>query len=227
MRPGAVQIAGVHDADEAAMLAACGVDLVGIPLRLDHHAEDLSDDAARDVVAATPGVEWVLITYLTSPDEITALAHRIGAGWVQLHGPVEPDAVAALRRRAPALRLAKSLVVRGDDLASLERLAERHTPFVDAFLTDTFDPRTGASGATGRVHDWSISRALATRLARPLVLAGGLTPDNVGDAIRAVGPAAVDAHTGVEGLDGRKDRTLVARFVAEARAAFAQRARGT
>jgi len=218
---GAVQVAGVHDVAEAEALVACGVDFVGLPLRLAHHAEDCSDAEVARVVAALRGrAQTVLITYLAEPAEIAALARRLGVGWVQLHGAVEPGEVAILRALAPELGLAKSLVVRGQDLdARLDEMRE-HAPHVDAFLTDSFDPGTGAEGATGRTHDWSISRALAEQAPRPLVLAGGLTPENVADAVRAVRPAAVDVHTGVEGPDGRKDPERVARFVAAARAAL-------
>jgi phosphoribosylanthranilate isomerase len=125
-----------------------------------------------------------------------------------------------VRELCPELELARSLVVRGDDVASLEREMLTYAPHVDAFLTDTFDPATGAEGATGKTHDWAISRMLARASPHPLVLAGGLNPENVREAIRTVRPAAVDAHTGVEGPDGRKDAERVARFVAEARAGF-------
>jgi phosphoribosylanthranilate isomerase len=227
MRPGAIQVAGIHDAEEAALLVECGVDFLGFPLGLERHREDCTDAEAAGIVAGLRGrVEAVLITYLREPDAIADLARRIGAGWAQLHGDIAPDAVARLRETAPELRLCKSLVVRGHDPAGLEEALWRYTPWVDAFLTDTFDPATGASGATGKVHDWRVSRALADCSTRSLVLAGGLTPENVARAIRAVRPAAVDAHTGVEGPDGRKQRDRVARFVAEARAAFAEVPRG-
>jgi phosphoribosylanthranilate isomerase len=224
MRRGAVQVAGISDVEEALLLVGCGVEYLGFPLRLDHHAEDCSEAEAADIVAAVGGrAQSVLITYEIRPAEIAALARFLDVSWVQLHAPLSPDAVASLRERAPELRVMKSLVVRGADPGALERELEAHAPHVDAFLTDTFDPATGASGATGRTHDWAISRALAERSPRPLVLAGGLGPDNVRRAVLEVGPAAVDVHTGVEGPGGRKDEDLVRRFVAEARAAFAAR----
>ena len=222
MRAGAVQIAGVHDVEEAELLLACGVDFIGLPKRLSTNPEDCSDEEAARIVAAVGGrAETVLITYLLAADEIARLATLLGVGWVQLHGRVSPEVPAALRQQAPALRIAKSLVVRGDDRERLETEMNAFGPVVDAFLTDTFDPETGAEGATGRTHDWEISRALAARAPRPLVLAGGLTPGNVADGIRRVRPAAVDSHTGVEGPDGRKSEVLVRRFVEEARGAFA------
>jgi phosphoribosylanthranilate isomerase len=93
---------------------------------------------------------------------------------------------------------------------------------VEAFITDTFNPSTGASGATGLTHDWEVSREIVRVSPRPVILAGGLTPDNVGAAIRAVSPAGVDCHTGVEGADGRKNERLVRRFVEEANRAFSE-----
>lgn len=88
------------------------------------------------------------------------------------------------------------------------------------FITDTFAPETGASGATGRTHDWLVSRRLVTLSERPVILAGGLTPGNVRRAILEVQPAGVDVHTGVEDTSGRKSGEKVTAFVAEARAGF-------
>jgi phosphoribosylanthranilate isomerase len=223
MRQGAVQIAGVADADEARLLVDCGVDFLGFPLRLDFHREDCSEEQAARIVATLPArVAAVLITYLSEPREVAALARALGVRWVQLHANIEPEQVAELRGIAPQLSLAKSLVVRGSDATVLRAAVGHYAPLVDAFLTDSFDPATGATGATGRTHDWRVSAELAAHSPLPLVLAGGLTPGNVRRAILAVGPAAVDAHTGVEGPDGRKRPELVSRFVAEARAGFAR-----
>jgi phosphoribosylanthranilate isomerase len=222
MRQGAVQIAGIADEDEARLLVDCGVDFLGFPFRLAFHREDCSEDEAARIVAVLPEpVEAVLITYLAEPREVAALARTLGVRWVQLHGNIEPEQVAALRGIAPQLSLAKSLIVHGSDAAGLRAAVGHYAPLVEAFVTDSFDPATGATGATGKTHDWTVSAELASHSPRPLVLAGGLTPRNVRSAILAVGPAAVDAHTGVEGPDGRKSRALVSRFVAEARAGFA------
>ena len=99
-------------------------------------------------------------------------------------------------------------------------LAVELAPLVDGFITDTYSPETGASGATGRTHDWAVSRRLVQLSPKPVILAGGLTPANVRQAIAAVRPAGVDVHTGVEDASGRKDRDKVLAFVAEAKAGF-------
>ncbi|MCU0254017.1 MAG: phosphoribosylanthranilate isomerase [Acidobacteria bacterium] len=189
-------------------------------MRLPVHSEDCDAHAAAALVARLPvGVEPVLITYLEAAREIASLAREIGAHAVQLHGVVAPDEVAELRRLAPQLGIWAALVVGAASESALRQRQERLAPLVDAFVTDSFDPRTGARGATGLTHDWRVSARLAKGSTRPLVLAGGLTPENVGAAIAAVRPAGVDAHTGVEDGAGRKDPARVRAFVAAARAA--------
>lgn len=217
-----IQVAGVIDRDEAELLVACGVTHLGFPFRLPVHREDLSERAAAEIIAALPGsVHAVLITYLDKAAEIASLAGELGVSWVQLHGSVEPVELERLRSEHPALTIIKSLVVRAGDPAGMDAEVERYEPWVDAFITDTFDPETGASGATGKVHDWDVDRRIVARSRRPVIAAGGLRPSNVRDVIRTVRPAGVDVHTGVEGPDGRKRRELVEAFVAEARRGFA------
>jgi phosphoribosylanthranilate isomerase len=139
---------------------------------------------------------------------------------VQLHGAIYIDELEKLKDIAPELLVIKSLVVGLHTQAELASMVEHFSGSVDAFITDTYDPATGASGATGKVHDWSISRRLVELAKRPVILAGGLGPDNVRRAIVEVKPAGVDTHSGVEGDDGRKCRDKVERFMAEARTGF-------
>jgi phosphoribosylanthranilate isomerase len=130
------------------------------------------------------------------------------------------DELQRLRSLRPDLAIIKSLVIgrygRGDLIETVATMG----PHVDAFITDTFDPVTGASGATGKTHDWSISREIIEASQQPVILAGGLTPLNIKDAIREVRPAGVDVHTGVEDASGRKDPALIETFLAEAKAGF-------
>jgi phosphoribosylanthranilate isomerase len=218
-----IQAAGARSAEEALMLAACGVTHVGLPLRLDHHAPDVTEEQAQGIVTALDGrCRTVLITYQTDAADTLLLCRFLGVSGVQLHGRMPVSEVRRLRGAAPSLFVIKSLVIGRVAEDELMAEAREHAPVVDAFLTDTFDPGTGASGATGKAHDWDISRRLARELPRPLILAGGLNPGNVGAAIAAVRPAGVDAHTGLEDARGAKDEAKVRRFVAEARAAWAE-----
>ena len=210
------------DAPEAEMLQQCGVRYLGFPLRLAIHREDLTEDEAGAIIKSlAPPVFGVLITYLDEARQIAAFCHALGARIVQLHGDIDRSELERLKALDPELTVIKSLVIGKRDDQALEAMASNLSPLVDAFITDTFDPKTGASGATGKTHDWRVSRRLAELADRPVILAGGLTPGNVKRAILEVEPAGVDAHTGVEDSSGRKSREKVQRFLSEAKEAFA------
>jgi phosphoribosylanthranilate isomerase len=216
-----VQIAGVIDAAEAQMLRQCGVRYLGFPLRLPVHREDLIEQEAAAIIRRlTPPVFGVLITYLREAAEIAALCHALGARIVQLHGDIHREELKRLKALDPSLTVIKSLVVGMRGAKALEGTLRELSRFVDAFITDTFDPKTGASGATGKTHDWRVSRRLVELADRPVILAGGLTPANVKSAILEVRPAGVDSHTGVEDYTGRKSREKVEKFLSEANEAF-------
>jgi phosphoribosylanthranilate isomerase len=216
-----IQIAGIIDREEAQLLLNAGVDWLGFPLRLPLHREDISEeDAAKIIATLKPPAVGVLISYLNRAENILDLCRKLGTIRVQLHGDISISQLQKLKTSAPELFVIKSLIVRGDNFPQLAEQVSRFGNIVDAFITDTHDPATGADGATGKTHDWNISRRLVEISSRPLILAGGLTPQNVRRAILQVRPAGVDAHTGVENAAGRKDPARVEKFVAETRAGF-------
>ncbi|CCQ13973.1 N-(5'-phosphoribosyl)anthranilate isomerase [Rhodococcus sp. AW25M09] len=218
-----VQVAGIIDEAEAQMLCNAGVDWLGFPLRLPSGKDDITElDAAKAIAGLPAPHQGVLISYLTDAAEVAGFCRELGVRAVQLHGDVEDEQLRILKDIAPELYVLKSLVVRSDNAKELLAQVDRTADVVDMFITDTFDPRTGAKGATGLLHDWSVSAELVERSPKPLMMAGGLSPDNVADAIRQVRPAAVDAHSLLEGADGRKDAVKVRDFVTRARDAFAE-----
>jgi phosphoribosylanthranilate isomerase len=216
-----IQIAGIHELKEAKVCLQAGVRRLGFPLKLTLHKEDCTIEEAREICLALPDeVEKVVITYLDGAEEIVTLCRRVGVNNVQVHGNIELRELLRLKRIFPSLTVMKSLVVNFWNREALLDMVCRMAPLVDAFITDTYDPESGASGATGKTHDWSVSRAIVERSSKPVYLAGGLNPDNVGPAIRAVRPWGVDCHTGVEGQNGRKDLPLLRDFVLQANCAF-------
>ena len=216
-----IQIAGIRDEAEARTLVASGVHRLGFPIGLDVHEEDMPEDEAAEVIEGLRiGPQAWLITYRHEPRAVAAMYRRLGCAGVQLHGDAGPDAVRRLKALCPDLQVVKGLVVREGNLAELEGRVRALAAHVDGFITDTFDPTSGASGATGKTHDWSVSRRLVELSPRPVILAGGLTPENVARAIETVRPAGVDVHTGVEDGTGRKDPARVRAFVSNASTAF-------
>ncbi len=213
-----IQVAGVFDSAEAGLIAAAGATHLGLPLRLPVNVPDTTEEQARMIVANLPAsLVPVLITYLEQADDIIDLCQFLACQTVQLHGPVATGELRRLRQRRPGLTVFKSLVVGEPSESRLEACLDACLPWVDAFITDTFNPRTGASGATGQTHDWEISRRLVERSPKPVILAGGLTPANLRQAIATARPAGVDVHTGVENASGRKDEQRLREFVHLAR----------
>jgi phosphoribosylanthranilate isomerase len=187
------------------------------------HREDLTEAEAADILRSLrPPARGVVITYLNEAGAIADFCRALGARTVQLHGDISRAELERLRELDPGLTIIKSLVVGRHAVSVLERLTVELAPLVDGFITDTYAPETGASGATGRTHDWAISHRLVKLSPKPVILAGGLTPANVRQAIAAARPAGVDVHTGVEDASGRKDREKVLAFGAEARAGFGE-----
>ncbi|MCX5842655.1 MAG: phosphoribosylanthranilate isomerase [Deltaproteobacteria bacterium] len=218
---GIIQIAAVMDQEEADVLVKSGVHQLGFPFGLSVHREDISENAAAAIIRSLmPLASAVLITYASEAEKILELCKRIGTTKVQLHGYISVEEILRLNSRAPDLTVIKSLIVKENNCAELENCVLSFSPYVDGFITDTYDPATGACGATGKTHNWDISRRLADISPKPVMLAGGLNPGNVHRAIVHVRPAGVDAHTGVEGPHGRKDPDLVRAFVREAAKAF-------
>jgi len=217
-----IQIAGVIDLAEAELLVSCGVTQLGFPLRLPVNREDLTEAEAARIIQTLPGhVTGILITYLDEAHDIERLCRTLGTSTVQLHGDISHEALAELKSVAPDISVIKSLIVREDNPAGLIKTAEEYGSSIDAFMLDSYDPATGACGATGRTHDWAISRAVVEAAERPVILAGGLSPGNVLEAVKTVKPAGVDVHTGVEDKHGRKTRRRVEAFISEAREGFA------
>lgn len=216
-----IQVAGIRDQAEAELLVKSGVDFLGFPLRLPVHHEDLGEEAASTIIRnLEPPAQGVLITYLHRAHDILDLLSFLGASIVQVHGDIEVTELRRMKQYQPDLTIIKSVVVGQHPVEELLATLGRTASYVDAYITDTFDPETGALGATGKTHDWGVSREVVRQSLRPVVLAGGLEPGNVRDAILKVRPAGVDAHTGVEDLSGRKSEQRVKKFVSEAREAF-------
>jgi phosphoribosylanthranilate isomerase len=216
-----IQIAGVSNDAEAKLILDCGINLLGFPLRLPVNKEDLTElEAAKIIKSLKPPNHGIVITYLKKADDIVKFCKELGCSIIQLHGPIEVSELKKLKSIFPELVVIKSLVTGKYSVEELKTIIDEQYEFVDAFITDTYNPATGATGATGLLHDWNISKELVQYSSKPVILAGGLTHENVYDAIITVKPAGVDSHTGVENLNSEKDRNKVEMFYKESMRAF-------
>ena len=218
-----IQVAGIIDREEAELILDLGIEWLGFPLRLPSGKDDISENDATSIIKNLSEPQTgVLISYMVDAEEVSGFCSELGVKAVQLHGDISVEELQKLRQLRPDLYILKSLVVKEDNAEELLQLVDEMADYVDMFITDTFDPKTGAKGATGLTHNWDVSAELVRRSPKPLMMAGGLSPENVADAIRKVKPAAIDAHTGLEGANGRKDKDKIEKFIREAQQAFAE-----
>ena len=168
--------------------------------------------AAERIAATLRRRAEICGVFVNAPlDEVAAVADGVGLTMVQLHGDEGPAYCAEVARRTGAKVMKAARVRTGADIAGLERF---HT---DLHLLDAH--LAGHYGGTGETFDWDLVRR--RRSAVPLVLSGGLTPGNVGAAVAATRPFAVDTASGTEARPGVKDPEKVRAFVAAAQAAAA------
>lgn len=215
--PVRVQIAGVSDVEEALFAERAGADALGFTLRLPTGVHDgLTEHKARSIIQVLPPfVQSVLITYVDNAREAIDLCRFLAVGALQLHGEFPTDELPMLRAALPHLKILRAVHVTGPEAREKAKEFERR---VDAIILDTYDPQSGRGGATGKTHDWEISRQMVASIRTPIILAGGLTPDNVARAIETVRPWGVDVHTGVEDPDGTRNLARLRLFVERAKA---------
>lgn len=217
-----VQIYTAQTTEEALALAELGVDHVGLtPSQLGLPGEiDVATASAAS--AALRGVATsVALSVSADLDEIVAMAQAVRPDILHLcglPGDVPPEAVQRLRRMIPHQRIMQAIAVTGP--AAVEE-AIAYAKVSDCLILDSHTEDVAGVGAAGFVHDWTISAEIVRAVDVPVILAGGLSPDNVVAAIQAVRPWGVDSLTLTNRfLDGRrfvKDLDLVASFVAHAK----------
>ncbi len=197
MTPPRIKICGITNLDDARLAVELGADMLGFIF----YAK--SPRAVSPIVVAqicrAVTVEKVGVFVNETEVNIRRIAEECGLTALQFHGDEPPS----FCRQFPLKRI-KAIRVRNE--TSLQQVAEYD---VDALLLDTYTDNQ--RGGTGMTFDWSLA-VKAKSLGKPIILSGGLTPDNVCDAIRIVQPFAVDVASGVEGEPGRKDPTKLRRF---------------
>ena len=198
-----VKICGITNLDDALMAVEAGADALGFVFFRGSSRFIAPENAAAIISRLPPFVQTIGLFVNEESTTVNSVADHCGLDIVQLHGEESPDYCQTIRRR-----IIKAFRVK--DASSLVAMPEYH---VAGFLLDAWSP--AAHGGTGTTFNWDIALQAAT--SRSIILAGGLTPDNIAEAVVAVCPYAVDVSSGVESAPGRKDAGLVRAFVAAAK----------
>ena len=187
----------ILDVAEAELALAHGAAAVGLVSRMPSGPGVIDEAMIAEVARAMAGrVATFLLTAETQAPAILEQIERLSPHTVQLVDAVAPAEIAAVRRGAPAVEIVSVIHVAGPDSVPEAVEAAAHA---DALLLDSGNPTSAVKelGGTGRVHDWSLSRAIVDAVRVPVWLAGGLDPENVTEAIEQVRPAGVDLCSGL------------------------------
>lgn len=199
-----VKICGITNLDDALMAVDAGADALGF-MFYESSLRNVSPKVVAEIIRQLPPFVGRVGVFVNAPEEsVRRTATDCGLDTLQLHGDESPE----FCRKFDPLKVYKA--VRIQDIHSLQVLPDFKT---DAWLLDSFVP--GKPGGTGATFNWALA-VEAKKLGRPIILAGGLTPENVGEAVVTVKPYAVDVSSGVEASPGKKDRGKVRAFISTA-----------
>lgn len=194
-----IKICGITNFEDAMMAVEAGADALGFVF-FRGSSRFISSENAEDIICRLPPfVQTVGLFVNEELATVNRVADQCGLNLVQLHGEESPDYCAAVTRR-----IIKAFRVK--DASSLGEMANYH---VAACLLDAWSP--AAHGGTGKTFNWEIAASAAA--SQCVILAGGLTPENVAGAIASVRPYAVDVSSGVECAPGRKDTLKLHQFI--------------
>lgn len=210
-----VKICGTATFADLDCAVAAGADAIGFLMGITHVTQDAvtPETAAAMVATLPPFIVPVAVTHLTKPSDLIRIVELSRCTTLQIQDMVTPDDIAEVREALPYLRIMKAVHVMDESAITT---AKYFSDTADAILLDT---RTADRiGGTGITHDWNISAKIVKECSCPVILAGGLTPENVTEAIIRVRPYAVDVHTGVK-KNGVRDAERTRAFVANARTA--------
>jgi phosphoribosylanthranilate isomerase len=219
-----VQIYTMQTPDEARAVAASGVDHLGLTPS-DRGLPGEIDFATARAICEAVGSSAVKVALSVESDleAIEAMVRAVRPDVLHLcglAGEVSPDAVRKLRTRLPGLAIMQAVSVAGPEAI---QTALEYQEVAEYLILDTQAADIAGIGASGQTHDWNISREIVRRVRIPVILAGGLSPENVAAAVRAVQPWGVDSltHTNrsLPGGGFVKDLERVRQFVAAARGA--------
>ncbi len=210
-----VKFCGINKIEYAKMAIELGADYLGFLVGITHLAEDkLTNEEAKRIIGETDfrSSVPVAVTHLQDAKEIIKTMREIGVRAVQIHDSITIDGINEIRDAFPDGYIIKAVHVQQREKSI--SVAQTFEEYADALLLDS---RTADRlGGTGQIHDWNISRDIVLSVKKPVFLAGGLTPDNVVEAINKVKPYGVDVNSGVE-VGGAKNLDKMTRFIRSAK----------
>lgn len=208
-----IKICGIKTFDMLDVAIAAGADMIGF-MHFARSPRHVPIDMLAELISAARGQVESCVVLVNPDNSSVAEVAALGPDWIQLHGPETPHRVEAIRTEA-GVEIMKALPIgSAEDVGQVASFAD----IADRVLLDAKPPKgSDRPGGLGESFDWSLLKALDPSV--PFMLSGGLTPDNVAQAIKTVSPFGIDVSSGVERAPGEKDKRLIEAFIRNARAA--------
>jgi phosphoribosylanthranilate isomerase len=213
-----VKICCIASVEEAALAVEAGASALGLVSHMPSGPGVIRDEQIAEIAATVPpAIGTFLLTSRQSVDEIVEQQRFCRTNTIQICDHLTRGTHRELKDALPGISIVQ--VIHVTDPESVEE-AEAVAPLVHAILLDSGNQKLAVKelGGTGRKHDWTLSRAIRERIGIPLFLAGGLSPENVAQAIQEVGPFGLDICSGVR-TDGKLDAEKLHRFFRAVRSA--------
>ncbi len=210
-----IQMAGIRNKEDALMCVDCGVDIIGLLVGQQHTSDDfISKEKAKEIKEVLPkNTTTTLITHLENADEIIEIAKFIDVDYIQLHSNINESEVSKIKTALPNKKFIRVVHIdkNGEVLTDLSKIK-----IADFYFTDSINTKTNQVGGTGLTHNLETDKQLVETLNKPVFIAGGLTPENVAEAVKFCKPYGVDVNSGCRAIDGGRDKQKVLNFVKNA-----------
>ena len=213
-----IKLCGFTNEVDVRTASKLGPDLIGTIVEIPDSPRSLGLDRAKRVLDSVgKDIARVAVTRLEDIEKGLRIAEKLKPDYLQIYSPSPAEELGELKARTGVGLMTSVLIPRKvDDISPILKRGLELSKVADFVMVDTRGP---SGGGTGLVQDWEISAKIRGSIPKPVFLAGGLNPFNVGAAVKTVAPFGVDVASGIESHPGKKDRELMRMFIESARCA--------
>lgn len=205
-----IKICGITSVYDARLVCSFPIHAIGLNF-VKRSRRKIGINTAKDIIDKLPPfIEPVLIFENEKISEVMYLTSLLAITTIQLHGEETVSYCHDIKRFNKYLKIIKAFPTKEASVSQINA----YRKVCDGFLLDSFD-RKGQMGGSGRPSDWQVASDIVSKCKAPIILAGGITPDNVNGAIKRVQPFGIDVNSGVESRVGKKDKSMMEKLFEE------------
>lgn len=203
-----IKICGVTSVIDARIISEFNIHAIGLNF-IERSKRKVDLKAAKEIIKELPiFIGTVLILEDAKIKDVISLCNSLSTNNVQLHGNESPEYCKELKNKKKDIKIIKALKAEEETIKDLKE----YEKVCDFILLDSANSKK-QMGGTGKIADWKVAKKIVEKSKLPIILAGGLNPENIEDAIKKVNPFAIDINSGVESKPGKKDKKLIEKLL--------------